>query len=178
MDESDKQELTPRELILREPTPQDAAWIWRLVRETGVLDHNSSYLYLLLCRDFSKSCIVAVDGLRVVGFISGYRLPESPSTLFVWQVGVSQSARRRGIASRMLTALIANCQKHAELEFMEATVTADNQASRRLFKKYAEQHGLDLVEETGFTEADFGFGDHAAEPRLRIGPLNQRVTVP
>lgn len=178
MDESDKQELTHRKIILREPIPQDAAWIWRLVRETGVLDLNSSYLYLLLCRDFSKSCIVAVDGLRVVGFITGYRLPESPRTLFVWQVGVSQSARRRGIASRMLTALIVNCHQHAEVEYLEATVAADNQASRRLFRKYAEQHGLDFMEETGFTEADFGFGDHAAEPRLRIGPLHHSVFVP
>ncbi|MCA9038963.1 MAG: diaminobutyrate acetyltransferase [Planctomycetaceae bacterium] len=172
MNESDN-----KELILRQPTPQDAAWIWRLVRETGVLDQNSCYLYLLLCRDFSKSCIVAEECSRLVGFITGYRIPEFPTTLFIWQVGVSQSARRRGIALRMLSALVNHCQAQEKLEFLEATVTKENQASRQLFDKYARENGLSLEEESGFTESDFSFGNHQAEPRLRIGPLKSGVLV-
>ncbi|QDU80596.1 L-2,4-diaminobutyric acid acetyltransferase [Polystyrenella longa] len=167
MNESDNQKLT-----LRQPTTMDAGWMWRLVRETGVLDSNSCYLYLLLCRDFSESCIVAEDGSRIVGFISGYRPPETPNTLFIWQVGVSQSARRRGIALRMLISLVDRCRQQQGLEYVEATVTADNQASRRLFEKYANANRLDINEETGFVESEFVFGGHDAEPRLRIGPLN------
>ena len=58
------------------PATNDAAQIWQLVRETVVLDANSAYLYLLLCRDFSGSCLVARQDGRVVGFVTGYRLPQ------------------------------------------------------------------------------------------------------
>jgi len=163
---------------LRQARVPDAASIWRLVRDSGVLDCNSSYLYLLLCRDFSDTCVVAERGEETVGFVTAYRLPRDPSVLFVWQIGVCSTARRQGLAKRMLRDLLDRQDVEQPPRFLEATVAASNIASRRLFQSLAADIGATLVEEEGFLVSDFpaAVSDdpaeaHEAEPRLRIGPL-------
>src|ERR1044071_5939116 len=71
-------------LRLSTPTPADGPPMWALARDAGSLDVNSRYAYLLWCRDFSASSVVARSGNRLAGFITGYRRPDSPDTLFVW----------------------------------------------------------------------------------------------
>jgi L-2,4-diaminobutyric acid acetyltransferase len=156
---------------IRAFTTNDGPAIWRLVRETGVLDQNSAYLYLLLCRDFSDTCLVAeIDG-AVAGFVTAYRPPAQPDVLFIWQVGVAPAAQRQGIALRMLTELIDQVGR-ASLNFVEATVAPSNSASQKLFASLARKLNVPFtaVPEDGFTEHDFPPGDHEAEPRVRIGP--------
>ena len=165
--ESDKQEFT-----LRCPTVDDGAAISQLVRETGVLDENSAYAYLLLCRDFSRTSLVAERDSQLAGFVTAYRPPQRPQTLFVWQIGVSQSARRLGLGLRLLSDLVARCRDdESAIEFVEATVARSNTASRRLFDALAEQLRLPLTTTEGFTEANFPPGGHEAEPLICIGPL-------
>jgi len=159
------------ELELRSPTTKDAARIWQLVRETGVLDPNSAYLYLLLCRDFRDTCLVAVQEESTVGFVSGYMLPGDPGVLFVWQVGVASNAKRQGIGLRLLRELIERNAR--SLTAIEATVSPSNVASRRLFESLARVLGASVVDvpDGGFNAGDFPPGDHEAEPRIRISPL-------
>ncbi|NQV23590.1 MAG: diaminobutyrate acetyltransferase [Rhodopirellula sp.] len=159
---------------MRAPATNDASEIWRLVRESGVLDQNSAYLYLLLCRDFSDTCLVAESEQRIVGFVTAYRLPTDSRTLFIWQVGVCASARRQGIALKMLAELVNQTRS---LDFIEATVAPSNLASRRLFESLARGRGVSLTDiaDAGFLTGDFPPGDHEAEPLLRIGPLSERI---
>lgn len=161
-------------LEIRSPETNDAREIWRLVKESGVLDANSAYLYLLLCRDFSDTCLVAQQGNEIVGFVTGYRLPKRPDVLFVWQVGVAATAQRQGIARRLLLQLVEQCGRPS-LTAIEATVAPENRASRRLFQSLAETLNAPLLEvpDEGFQPEDFPPGNHEAEPCLRIGPLNQ-----
>ncbi|MDX5310866.1 MAG: GNAT family N-acetyltransferase, partial [Rhodococcus sp. (in: high G+C Gram-positive bacteria)] len=80
--------------------------MWQIARDSKVLDVNSSYAYVLWCRDFAATSVVATAGdHEAVGFVSGYRRPEAPDTLFVWQVAVDQDQRGRGVAGRMLDSL-------------------------------------------------------------------------
>lgn len=155
---------------LRSPTVADAPWIWRLVRESAVLDTNSCYLYLLLCRDFADTCVVAESESGLAGFVTAYRPPESPEILFVWQVAVSPIARRHGLALRMLNHLVDHCDQPL-ISAIEATVAPSNRASRGLFERLAKQRGATLSETPGFEATDFLFGSHEAEPRIRVGPL-------
>jgi L-2,4-diaminobutyric acid acetyltransferase len=173
--ESDKQEFT-----LRCPTVDDGVRIWRLVRETGVLDENSVYAYLLLCRDFSRTSLVAECRSQLAGFVTAYRLPQRPQVLFVWQIGVSQFARRQGLALKMLSELVARNRAAAvarseadmsAIKFVEATVAPSNSASRRLFDAFAAKLGAPLKMLDGFSEAHFPPGGHEAEPLICIGPL-------
>jgi L-2,4-diaminobutyric acid acetyltransferase len=168
MQETDKQEFT-----LRSPTVDDGAAIWQLVRETGVLDENSAYAYLLLCRDFARTSLVAERDSQLAGFVTAYRPPQRLQMLFVWQISVSQSARRQGLGLRLLSELVTRCRdEESAIEFVEATVAPSNAASRRLFDALAEQLGVPLRSVEGFTEADFPPGGHEAEPLIQIGPLS------
>ncbi len=154
---------------IRSATTNDAPKIWRLVHDSGVLDPNSAYLYLLLCRDFADTCLVAYQDDSLAGFVTGYRLPTDTSVLFVWQVGVAQNAQRQGIASTLLNELLQRCDP-ATLSAIEATVAPSNSASRSLFESLARKFNVPLIDvpSEGFTKSDFPPGDHEDEPRIRI----------
>jgi L-2,4-diaminobutyric acid acetyltransferase len=145
--------------------------VWQLVVDTGTLDRNSGYTYLLLCRDFSDTSIVAEDGDDLAGFVTAYRIPSEPDTLFVWQVGVAEKARGEGLAGRMLERLLRSTGCRG-VRFLETTVTASNTASRALFRSLARRLDAALVELEGFPSTLFPEEGHEAEPRLRIGPFD------
>lgn len=160
---------------IRSPATNDAAQIWQLVGQTGVLDRNSAYLYLLLCRDFSDTCLVASRDGEVVGFVTGYRIPSDPDVLFIWQVGVASNAKRQGIALRLLQELAE--RNAGAVTAIEATVSPSNVASRGLFESLARGFGASLIDvaDGGFHEDLFPPGDHEAEPRIRIELPRERL---
>jgi len=127
---------------------------------------NSSYAYLLWVRDFSESTAVAEAGGDLLAFCTGYLRPDSPSTYFVWQVAVDPLARGAGLARAVLEEVV----DHSGATRLEATVTADNEASNRLFSRFAERRRAPLVREELFTAADFP-DEHPPEQLLRIGPF-------
>ena len=159
---------------LRAPTIDDGPALWALARDTDVLDLNSPYAYALWCRDFAETSVLAsIDG--VIGFATGYRRPDEPGTLFVWQVAVADVARGRGIAGRMLDALLVRPTVAAErFTHLETTITDDNVASRRLFTSFAERHHAQLERLPLFDSRHFpddpGVG-HEPEVLHRIGPF-------
>lgn len=157
-------------ITFRTATLSDAGKIWQLVSDSGVLDENSRYCYLLLCRDFGDTCVVACRGSEMVGFVTAYRPPQRPDCIFIWQIGVAGAVRGQGLATRILEALLAlpACR---DVRVLEATVTPSNTASRRLFQSFAESLDVPCVIEQGFTAELCGDGDHEEEELFRIGPL-------
>ena len=85
--------------------------MWRLARDSGALDLNTSYAYLLFARDFADTCKVAVVDGEVVGFVLGYRRPTEPETLFVWQIAVDARLRGHGLAARLLEAVAEDAEQ-------------------------------------------------------------------
>lgn len=154
---------------IRRPCAEDGARVWRLVESSGVLDCNSAYVYLLLCTHFSDTCAVAEDDGKLLGFVTGYRLPDKPDTWFVWQVGVNAMARGRGIGKRLLRAVLT---RHDDIRSIEATVSPSNRASRALFGSLARELGAPLREGSGFASPLFP-DSHEDEPVLRIGPFTE-----
>jgi L-2,4-diaminobutyric acid acetyltransferase len=155
---------------LRPPIDEDARAVHELAFSCGNLDVNSRYAYLLVCSHFAMTSIVAEINGTVVGFISGYRLPEQPDTLFIWQVAVAPEHRGRGIAAHMLESLVERLMQRG-LRFVEATITPDNASSRRLFWGLARRRLVGCTESEGFAPALFLPETHDAEPLIRIGPL-------
>lgn len=159
---------------LRPPRGSDALAIRELVAETGVLDLNSTYAYLLLSTDFARTSIVAdVDG-QLQGFITGYQPPPRPGVLFVWQVAVAATARRGGLAAAMLDALVDRVRSEGGGGpiTVEATVSPGNAHSRAFFGAFARRHGVPMGEHAHFTAAQLDpNGAHEDEPLLRIGPI-------
>jgi len=164
-------------VTFRRPTLEDGSAIWNLVDHCKPLDLNSCYAYLLVCRDFSETSVVAEDDGEVVGFISAYIPPPAPDVVFVWQVAVHSSQRGRKLAGRMLQEIM-RCPACKHVRYLETTVTPSNKASMALFHSFARDADSNLDETEGFPARLFGgAGAHEDERLLRIGPI-ETVAVP
>lgn len=152
------------------PVPSDGAAMWRIARASGKLDLNSSYFYLLWCRDFAATSVVARVADEIVGFVVGYLRPDASDTFVVWQVAVDTSVRGGGIARAMLDHLADRLAPRGA-RFLEATVTPDNEPSTRLFSAFARDRAADIGRTVLFDAADFP-DEHDSEVLLRIGPLD------
>lgn len=157
-------------LKYRNPTVEDGPDVWSLVKNSGVLDVNSSYCYLLLCQDFSDTCIVAEMAGKVVGFVTAYRPPARRDVLFVWQIGVDSSVRGRGVASALLDSLLSQdvCR---DVLYIETTISPSNMPSRALFHSLARRLDVPVAEHEGFSEKLFPEGAHEPEHLFQLGPL-------
>ncbi|MET7763832.1 diaminobutyrate acetyltransferase [Streptomyces sp. NPDC005355] len=161
----------PEGLSLDTPRVEDGAAIWRIARDSKALDLNSSYSYLLWCRDFAATSVVARDAAgEPVGFITGYIRPERPETLVVWQVAVDHAWRGRGLAATLLDGLTQRVVGMG-VSGIETTITPDNTASNRLFTSFAERHGAPVEREVLFHGGLFPDSGHEPEVLYRIGPL-------
>lgn len=153
------------------PTPADGEGMWRLV-ESSTLDTNSPYAYVLWGDHFAATSRVARIDDEVVGFVMGHRVPERPDVLFVWQVGVAESQRGCGLATRLLDEV---WEANDGLTHLEATVTPTNRASDLLFRGFARRHGAVVETSTVYGEDLFpAEQDHEAEVLYRIGPIPAR----
>jgi L-2,4-diaminobutyric acid acetyltransferase len=155
---------------LRQPRTGDGAQITALIAASPPLDCNSAYCNLLQCTDFADTCVVAECEGRLLGWLSGYRPPSAPDSIFVWQVAVDPSARGEGLALRMLDALIAR-PSVAGARRLTTTITEANTASWALFTAFANGHGAKLTKALRFDrEAHLG-GNHDSEWEAHIAPL-------
>ena len=157
------------------PRLEDGAALWRIARDSRVLDLNSSYSYLLWCRDHATTSVVARDTHgEPVGFITGYLRPQNPHTLFVWQVAVDHGQRGRGLAAAMLDSLVARTAEEHGVTTVETTVTPGNAASHRLFTSFAQRHRTPLSRDVLFDAEVFPDSGHEPEVLYRIGPVADR----
>jgi L-2,4-diaminobutyric acid acetyltransferase len=158
-------------IVITKPELADGMAVSRLVASCPPLDTNSEYCNFLQCGHFLNTSVAAKQDDRLIGFISGYLLPERPDTLFIWQVAVAQEARGNGLASKMLEHILArsNC---TDVNYLETTITESNEASWALFKGMASK--LSTQENSSiWLEKDEHFeGEHASESLVRIGPFN------
>lgn len=158
-------------LELRKPLSTDGASVFRLVAECPPLDPNSMYCNLLQCSHFADTSVAAETEGELRGFVSGYRLPDRPDTLFIWQIAVGEQARGQGLASRMIEHILARpvC---SEVRFIETTITPDNRASWAVFEKLAGKLDTRLESSVMFDREQHFDGEHESEMRVRIGPFN------
>lgn len=161
---------------LRAPKAEDGIAIWRLVRDSGELDLNSPYAYLLFATYFPDTCIVAESGDEPAGFVLGFRQPARQDTLFIWQIAVAAPFRGQGVAVDMLATLLqrqARGFKHDSLRFVEATITPSNSASKRMFRALAVRMQTAFEEGNAplFSKDVFPGGEHEDEVAIRIGPI-------
>lgn len=162
---------------MRPPTIADGPALWQLAVDSATLDVNSRYAYLLWCRDFAATSVIAEVAGRPAGFVTGYRRPDQPATLMVWQVAVDAAHRGAGIAARMLDHLVDRLMgdpvregQPGGLTHLETTITPDNTASRRLFAGFARRWDA-VLECRELFAAELLGETHLAEELFRIGPL-------
>jgi L-2,4-diaminobutyric acid acetyltransferase len=158
---------------LRKPEAKDGAAIWELVRACHPLDENSMYCNMLQCDHFADTCVLAELRGQPVGWVSAYVMPNEPQTLFVWQVAVSETARGTGLGGLMLTSLLGR-EACAGVTRLQTTITADNEASWALFRKFARLQGSTLEAQAYYTQALHFQNRHKTEHMVTI-PLRSAM---
>ena len=159
-------------LLFRAPSADDGADVWDLIRKSGPLDENSMYCNMVQCEHFSDTCVIAeIDG-EIAGWISAFIPPDTPDTLFVWQVAVGEAARGGGVAKTMLTEVLARpvC---ADVTHLKTTITADNEASWALFNSFADTVDADLDFEPHYERDSHFRGKHATEYMVTISEIER-----
>ncbi|WP_027389568.1 diaminobutyrate acetyltransferase [Chrysiogenes arsenatis] len=151
------------------PTLADGAEVYQLIKASPPLDVNSQYCYHIVCEHFAKTSVVArLDG-AIVGFISGYTLPQHDDILFIWQVAVSTKARGKQLASRMLQEIIAR-PRAVTIRFLHTTISPSNIPSQKLFLAFARSANAPMREREFLDARVFGEG-HESEMLYEIGPI-------
>ncbi|WP_294609573.1 diaminobutyrate acetyltransferase [uncultured Roseovarius sp.] len=158
---------------LRKPTAADGAEIWELIQKCKPLDENSMYCNLVQCDHFRDTCVVAEMDGEIVGWVSGYTLPDDPETLFVWQVAVSEKARGTGLGTLMLRGLLSR-EECKDVTRLQTTITRDNAASWALFRKFANLQNGELSSAPYFTQSLHFKGLHDSEYMVTVA-LQERM---
>ncbi|ARU55532.1 GNAT family acetyltransferase [Oleiphilus messinensis] len=158
-------------ITFRPPSALDGAQVHRLVSLCPPLDPNSMYCNLLQCSHFSDTSVAAVSDDVLVGFISGYLIPNQSETLFIWQVAVGEQARGQGLAGRMIEQILLR-SACSDVRYLNTTITESNQASWRLFESIARRLGAELNSSVYFDRDQHFAGDHDSEMLVRIGPFS------
>lgn len=154
----------------RTPSLEDGAEIWKMVDQSSKLDDNSPYAYLMACRNFAATSVVAECAEDLAGMVTAYPMPGDPQSLFVWQVNVREGYQLRGIASGMLAELLKrdDCQS---VRWIETTIAPDNQASEALFKRIADELNTEIQIKEVYGDELFPDGEHQIERLFVIGPI-------
>lgn len=154
----------PKSISFRTPKTNDGKYLWKIAKASKTLDLNSAYHYLIMCRHFGKTCIIAEQEGEVVGFVTAYIPPDLPDTIFVWQVAVDEKHRGKGLGVQMLVSLYKNL-KLLNIKHLEATINPSNQASIKLFTAVARELKAFFKFEKEFFSATH-FGENVHEPEI------------
>ncbi len=158
------------DIHFRLPCKADGFALHQLIAACPPLDPNSIYCNLLQCHHFAETCVAAERDSKLLGFVSGYLIPNEPDTLFIWQVAVHTDARGLGLAKHMIRAILERpgCGRVRRLK---TTITPDNDASWGMFRSLARDLGARIDEQVEYErDAHFG-GHHDDETLLTIGPI-------
>ena len=155
--------------------PTDGMALHHLVRACPPLDTNSSYCNLLQSSHFNATSVAAVLDDELVGSVTGYRIPDRTDTLFVWQVAVHTKARGRGLAKSMLHNLLERMMPEG-VRYIETSITSDNEASQKLFSRFATEQQTEMVRSIMFDKELHFDGAHDTEYLYRLGPFEKVIT--
>lgn len=164
-------------LEMRRPETEDGGEVNALISRCEPLDENSMYCNLLQCSHFADTCVVAeLDG-EIVGFVSGYIVPDQPEHFFVWQVAVAEEARGLSLAKRMILDILSreSCEGVTELH---TTITPDNAPSQGVFSSVARTLETGVKRKVMFCEERHFDGDKPSEILWRIGPFDRDDLLP
>lgn len=162
------------DFTIRPPTGDDGYKVHELVSRCPPLDINSVYCNLLQCTDFADTSLLAEDKKegQPVGFISGYRPPSRPDTIFIWQVAVDTKVRGQGLAPWMLQTLCAQAVRKG-VRYIETTISPENVTSQALFIKFFSWLGVSFSTRTLFSRTRHFAGKHEDELLYRAGPFSE-----
>ncbi|MER9774908.1 diaminobutyrate acetyltransferase [Mesorhizobium sp. M0220] len=164
-------------VTFRRPTEIDAAVVWDVIAKCPPLDRNSLYCELLLCTDFADICVLAERAGAVVGWMSAYRRPREPSTLFIWQIAVHPEKRNAGVGKGLIISALnrPSCESVTQIK---ATVTLSNTTTKLLFPDVARDLRAPIRQALRFDRQAHFKGQHESEHTYDIAIREARDNSP
>lgn len=109
--------------------------------------------------------LVACIGERAAGYasLSSYREKEAYRSTVELSIYISPDFRRRGIATELMAAILAEAQKDERTHTVVSVITAGNEASRKLHEKFGFEF-CGTIREVGFK-----FGKYQDIENYRLG---------
>lgn len=159
-------------ITLKVPNAGLGSLVHKLIAECPPLDTNSMYCNLLQTHHFAATSVAAIYQSQLIGFISGYIVPQRPDTLFIWQVAVSPKARGVGLASRMLSDILQR-PECIHINNLETSITASNTGSWKLFERLARDLNAPLEKSVLFDRFHHLNDEHDTEHLVHIGPFEK-----
>lgn len=152
---------------LRQPEPEDSARIDALAG--GFTSHGMSSLQgSLMSHDgFRETSVLAEQDGALIGFVSAYRLPNDPQTLFVWRVDVSETARDTGLASLMMGHLM-RVQACDGVTRVQTAIKPSDESAWTLFRRFARWQRSRMDIQPFITQALTPFNQHDTEMMVTI----------
>ncbi|HSN83364.1 MAG TPA: GNAT family N-acetyltransferase [Polyangiales bacterium] len=160
---------------IRRPRAEEGSAIWDLVRRSEPVGPDARHVLPLLVSNFADTCLVAEIEGALVGFVGGYRTPTPPESVLVWQIDVDAGFREQGLGNALLHALI-RCPGCAGVEYLEATVSSANVATRRLLAGFARDLDTACEVTEGASGSPLASASDADEI-LRVGPIHTHEAI-
>ena len=169
-----KKQLTLNDIFFRMPESTDGPAVYELIKNCDPLDINSRYCNLLQTYHFKDTCVAAeCPNGNLWGFISGYIIPNSDNTLFIWQVAVSNEARGLGLGKEMLLHILR--RKHLDIHYIHTTITEENGPSWGMFSSLARDLDTNMSTRLLFDSEKHFDGRHEDEIMLQLGPFSMDI---
>lgn len=153
--------------ILRTPEAGDSPRIAALARRSACRGAASLQPELLNDPTFRETSVVAeLDG-ELVGFVSAYRLPYDPGTLFIWHVEEAEAARNSGVSALMLGHLMRSdiC---ADVTRVQTAIKPVDEPSWALFRRFARWQRAPMDIQPSYTQALTPFARHETDLLVTI----------
>lgn len=133
------------QIYIRRGRETDAGMVRDLVPNLKPLTQHTPYTYWNMFKNFGDSCFVAIDSRQPVGFVTSHPTTTPRKEWFVWQVGVLEHYRGRGIAGDLLQRVVGVAQD-AGAAALTTTIEVSNPRSLGAFVKLARTLGTTIKE--------------------------------
>ncbi|MBR1702337.1 MAG: GNAT family N-acetyltransferase [Lachnospiraceae bacterium] len=136
---------------IRNVKESDHAILRDLAKKCPPLDVHTPYTYWVNAKYFGEcSFIVESDG-EPIGYIMAV---DTPSVVFVWQIGILAEHHRKGLSQKLIAACVEYAVKVGKN--MEVTISPDNVASYAAFAHFCQKREMPikLLEEICVTDIE------------------------
>jgi L-2,4-diaminobutyric acid acetyltransferase len=123
-------------VAVRHCVSADVEAVMYFVNSCPPLDLHSSFTYWVTLEYWGEMCFVAMDCEQIIGYVSAIGSGHDDTTFYLWQIGVSGGFRSRGIAQRLIGAVVQAARTHGYHQ-MQVSIALDNDLSLRAFQRFA-----------------------------------------
>lgn len=127
-------------LNLRPCTAEDVDEVRRFVASCAPLEVHTAFTYWVTFEHWGDFCFVLLKEDRITGYVSAIGSGRHRDTIYLWQIGVAEELRHRGMAQHLISAVVGAAVAKG-YRTAQVSIAKDNEASRRAFERYATSRG-------------------------------------